>query len=91
MSLLCVEPESIDKGRPMVRVDRGCGARSRLAELSPPVRAAVLAELDAITRPLSAREIEVLLLGRLTRSQRRHLLAGLRDVTVIAIVETPQR
>lgn len=62
--------------------------RLALLEAQPPaVRRASLELLDAITRPLTAREIErALVAAGASRSQRRKLAGALKGLSIVAIV-----
>lgn len=62
-----------------------------IGALQPDQRAAALAALDALTRPMSIREIDRALIGRLSRSGRRDLLAALKPVRIIAIIEEEEK
>lgn len=58
-----------------------------LDRLAPEARATTIATLDALTRPLSAREIEQRLAGHLSHKQRKVLVAALRGLAIIVIAE----
>lgn len=61
-------------------------AADRLRTLSPDARAATLAALDDLSRPLTGRDIDQALIGHMSRSQRRALSRGLLEAfDVIAI------
>lgn len=60
-----------------------------LAQLAPDARAAALAALDEISRPLTVREIEHALFDHLSRRERRAVMQGLRGVTIIVIRDNP--
>ena len=57
----------------------------KLAALDPDARAAALAALDEISRPMTKIEIEDALIGHLPRSVRRPAARALADLNVIAI------
>ena len=60
-------------------------AAERLAALSPDARAAALAVLDEISRPMTKIEIETALREHLPRSVRRPTARGLEALNVIAV------
>jgi len=60
-------------------------AASKLGALSPAARDAALAALDEISRRITVQEIDAALDPRLTRSERRAILAAFRTLDVIAI------
>lgn len=60
-------------------------AADRLAALAPDARAAALAALDEISRPMTKIEVEDALAAHLPRSQRRPVARALAAAGVIAI------
>lgn len=64
-------------------------AGALLDQLTPDARAAALAALDEISRPLTIREIDHALFDHLSRRERRAVMAGLKGVTIIVIRDKP--
>jgi hypothetical protein len=60
-------------------------AAFELAALPPAARDAALAALDEISRRITVQEIDAALVSRLTRRERRAILAAFRTLDVIAI------
>jgi len=60
-------------------------AARKLAALPPDAREAALTALDEISRRITVQEIDAALAPRLTRSERRAILAAFRTLDVIAI------
>ncbi len=61
-------------------------AEDHLRALDPKARAATLAAMDELSRPLTGKDIDQALIGHLTRSQRRALsraLLGSFDIIAI--------
>ena len=65
-------------------------AAERLAALSPDARAAALATLDEISRPLTVRDLDRAFAGHLTRSQRKSVMRALLDAFDLIAIEPRQ-
>lgn len=57
-----------------------------LEALSPDAKAAALAALDFISRPLTSIEIQDMLIGILSRRDRRAVAQALQDYALVAII-----